>query len=177
MKRFAKYLLNYIFNEIVTHIPIRILRISFLRLFNKKIHKKTLILLHAKILNFWKISIEEGVVINQYCLLDCRVNNISIGKHSDIGPFTRIWTLGHDPNSPTHNVYGGSVIIGHHVWIAAGATILPGVTLSNGTVVGASSVVHKSTEMNDVVAGNPAVFRRKRVNDLTYKILWDPIFQ
>lgn len=48
------------------------------------------------------------------------------------------------------------VSIGSDVFIGAGATILPGVTVGNRCVVGAGSVVTKSVPDGTVVAGNPA---------------------
>lgn len=46
-------------------------------------------------------------------------------------------------------------------WIGAGATILPGITIGENSVVGAGSVVTKDVEPNTIVAGNPArVIRR-----------------
>lgn len=116
---YAGSFLNYFYNNLLTHLPIHFVRRGFLRLFNKRISKSCVILMHTRILNFWKIEIGERVVINQYCLLDCRQFAIAIGNDTDIGPYTRIWTLGHNPDSETHDLYGGDVIIGHHVWIAS----------------------------------------------------------
>jgi len=48
------------------------------------------------------------------------------------------------------------IIIGDGVWIGANAVIMPGVTLAEGTVVGAGSIVTKSTEPYSVVVGVPA---------------------
>jgi len=48
------------------------------------------------------------------------------------------------------------VTIGDHVWIGTRALILPGVTIGDGAVVGAGSVVTKDVLPNGVVAGNPA---------------------
>jgi putative colanic acid biosynthesis acetyltransferase WcaF len=163
-------LLNYLFNNIITHIPIHSLRKLFLRLFNKRIHPSAVILMHTRILNFWNVSIGERVIINQYCVLDCRQHAIRIAQHTDIGPYTRIWTLGHNPDSDVHALYGGDVEIGHHVWIASGATILPGVQIGDGAVIAAAAVVHKSVEPLSVMAGNPATLIRKRNNPLTYAI-------
>ena len=187
IKRFFKFIglrrqtmesiLDYSFNNLITHIPNRFVRLSYLRLFNKNIHRSAVILMHTRILSFWKIQIDDGVVINQYCLLDCRVNRISIGTCSDVGPYTHIWTLGHSPDSETHAAYGGDVVIGHHVWIASRATILPNINLANGTVVAAGSVVVRSTSENDIVAGNPARVTRKRINDLNYRLNFNPILQ
>jgi maltose O-acetyltransferase len=169
--------LNYFYNNLLTHFPSHFVRKLFLRIFNKKIDKDCVILMHTRLLNFWKLEIGKRVVINQYCVLDCRRFRISIASDTDIGPYTRIWTLGHSPDSASHELYGGEVIIGHHVWIASGVTILPNIVLAEGTVVGASSVVHKSTRSKDIVAGNPAKFIRTRNNSLTYQLKYTPIFE
>ena len=54
-------------------------------------------------------------------------------------------------------------MVGNGVWIATGSTVLPGITLGDMSVVGASSVVVKSTEPYDVIGGNPAKFIKKRI--------------
>jgi len=174
---FAGALLNYFYNNLLTHIPVHFIRISFLRLFNKNVHPSAVILMHTRILNFWDIQIGKRVIINQYCLLDCRRHRIIIDYDTDIGPYTKIWTLGHMPDSEKHELYGGDVIIGHHVWIASNVTILPGVKMGEGCVIAASSVVHKSVGEKDIVAGNPAKFIRKRNNALSYKLSYKPILE
>ncbi len=176
-KNLVKSILDYSFNNLITHVPNRFFRLSYLRLFNRNIHPSAVILMHTRILYFWRIYIEEGVAVNQYCLLDCRVNRIYIGKHADIGPYTRIWTLGHIPDSETHATAGGDVIIGHHSWISSGVTVLPNLTIAEGTVVASGSVVVKSTSKDDIVAGNPAIFKRKRKNSLTYTLKFNPTLQ
>ncbi len=53
------------------------------------------------------------------------------------------------------------ILIERHVWIGAGAIILPGVTIGEGCVVGAGSVVTKSLPAGVVAVGNPARILRK----------------
>lgn len=177
MKIWLASLLNYIFNNIVTHIPWHGFRLFFLRLFNRNIAPTAKILLHVRILSFWDVRIGENVVINQYCLLDCRKFSVIIEHNTDIGPYTRIWTLGHDPDDDEHGLYGGDVRIGDHVWIASGATILPNLTLGKGCVIAASAVVHKSVNPAMIVAGNPATEVRRRKNSMKYKLSYKPIFE
>ena len=53
------------------------------------------------------------------------------------------------------------VHICRRVWIGAGSTILPGVTVGENAVVGAGSVVTHDVEPNTIVAGNPAKLIRR----------------
>ena len=68
------------------------------------------------------------------------------------------WARGH---KDWHGVRTGPVRIGDRVWIGFGATVLRGVTIGEGSVIGAQAVVTKDVEPYVVVAGNPArVVRR-----------------
>ncbi|WP_010076466.1 CatB-related O-acetyltransferase [Clostridium cellulovorans] len=55
--------------------------------------------------------------------------------------------------------------IGNDVWIGAGANILRGVTIGNGAVIGASSVVTKDVPPYAIVVGNPAKIVRLRCKE------------
>lgn len=54
------------------------------------------------------------------------------------------------------DLYEKPVVIGDDAWIAAGATVLRGVTIGNGAMVAAVSVVTSDVPPMTVVAGNPA---------------------
>lgn len=177
MNRILGAILNYLYNGLITHIPIHALRLNFLRLFNKNISKSAVVLMHTRILNFWKVRIGERTVVNQHCLLDCRVYKILIEADVDIGPYTRIWTLGHKPDSAYHELYGGDVTVHHHAWIASGVTILPNISIGKGAVVAASSVVTRNVDDLNIVGGNPAKFIRMRGNNLEYKLDYKPLFE
>lgn len=59
----------------------------------------------------------------------------------------------------------GPITVGNDVWIGRGARILSGVTIGDGAVIGAFSVVAKSVRPYAVVAGAPAIERRRRFTD------------
>ncbi len=72
----------------------------------------------------------------------------------------------------------GDIVIGNDVWIGSKALILSGVTIGDGAVIAARSVVTKDVAPYTIVAGNPARSRKKRFNDETINLLqklkwWD----
>ena len=72
----------------------------------------------------------------------------------------------------------GNTTIGNDVWIGYGATIMPGVTIGDGAIIGSKSVVTKDVEPYAIVGGNPAKVIRKRFSDVEIEELlamrwWD----
>ena len=57
--------------------------------------------------------------------------------------------------------YGRPIVIEDKAWIGINSTILPGVRIGYGAIVGAGSVVTKDVPPMTVVAGNPAKFIKK----------------
>lgn len=57
------------------------------------------------------------------------------------------------------------VVIGNDVWIGDAVIILPDVKIGNGAVIGAGSVVTKDIEPYTIVAGVPAVYKKRRFSE------------
>lgn len=66
---------------------------------------------------------------------------------------------------PVHLPLKGNTTIGNDVWLGLAATILPGICIGNGSVVGAAAVVTHDVPAYTIVAGNPAKVIRKRFDD------------
>jgi len=62
-------------------------------------------------------------------------------------------------------------VIGNDVWVGAAALVLKGVTVGDGAVIGAGSVVTKDVPPYAIVTGNPAQIIRYRFDDATIKRL------
>ena len=66
-------------------------------------------------------------------------------------------TINHDPDPDKRSAtYGRPIVIEDKVWIGINSTILPGVKIGYGAIIGAGSVVTKDVPAMAVVAGNPA---------------------
>ena len=61
----------------------------------------------------------------------------------------------------------GDTVVGNDVWIGQNVTVLPGVHIGDGAIVGACSVVSKDVPAYHIVGGNPARVIRKRFDDET----------
>lgn len=61
----------------------------------------------------------------------------------------------------------GDTVVGHDVWIGYRAIIMPGVTIGDGAIIGACSVVTRDVEPYSIVGGNPARLIRKRFDEPT----------
>ncbi|MBB6469600.1 acetyltransferase-like isoleucine patch superfamily enzyme [Aminobacter lissarensis] len=69
------------------------------------------------------------------------------------------------------SVFKGPTVVGHDVWIGYRAMIMPGVSIGNGAVVAAGSVVTKDIPPYAIVAGNPAKLVRMRFDPDTVSVL------
>lgn len=103
--------------------------------------------------------------INKGCFLLLR-NDLFIGKNSTIAYGASILT-GANPHA-SHNKLGkiypkmtAPVVIGDNCWIGANATILPGITIGDCSIVAAGAIVTKDVPPGVLVAGNPAVIKKR----------------
>ena len=102
------------------------------------------------------IKIGKNVFINACCRFQDQ-GGIEIGDGSLIGHNTTIATLNHDFNPDKRaNLHPSPVKIGKNVWIGSDSTILPGVEIGDGSVIGAGSIVTKNVPANSIAVGSPA---------------------
>ena len=105
--------------------------------------------------------------------INCYISNAKIGNNVMMGPDVLYIESNHRfdltdvPMIEQGNAPEKGLIIGDDVWIGSRAIFLPGVSVGNGAVVGAGSVVTKDVPEWAVVAGNPARIIRYRKDVLS----------
>ncbi|AOV15977.1 transferase [Acidihalobacter aeolianus] len=103
------------------------------------------------------IRIGRKVIINQGCTV-YDMGGVEIADLVMIGPNVSLITASHplDPAERRAFIEVRPIAIGRNVWIAAGATVLGGVSIGENAVVGAGAVVTRDVPPNTFVAGVPA---------------------
>ena len=103
------------------------------------------------------IRLGRNVFINQNCTM-YDLGGIDIGDDVMIGPNVSLITSGHplEPSQRRAFVVAKPIVVERNVWIAAGATVIGGVTIGENSVVAAGSVVTHDVPPNSLVGGNPA---------------------
>ena len=102
-----------------------------------------------------RVLFGKNVFINHSAVFSAS-GGIEIQDGVSLAPGVRIATINHDFNN-RHTIYTyGKVTIKKNAWIGMGATICPGVTIGENSVVAAGAVVTKNAPSNVVVGGVPA---------------------
>lgn len=129
-------------------------------------------------------SIINNVTIGKFCSLASGIR-IAPGKHPTSKYVSTHPSTYYNPENLQGNLgaqtsfaYSLPVTIENDVWIGANAIIIDGVTIGNGAIVAANSVVTKNVEPYSIVAGIPAMHQRYRFNESQINFLqqfkwWD----
>lgn len=109
----------------------------------------------------------DQLIIGKFCMIASGVTFIMNGANHlnnaissfPFAIFGKDWSGAMEGKSYPNK---GNTIIGNDVWIGYDATIMPGVEIGNGAIIGSKSVVTKDVEPYSIVGGNPAREIRKR---------------
>lgn len=163
----------YLYNHCVTRIPSYAVRHAWLRVVLRMRIGAGAAVHMGCFFTGRHVRIGRNTVINRNCYLDGRAG-LSIGDNVSVSPECYLLTLGHDARDPGFKASPGPVAIGDRAWLGARAMILPGVTLGEGAVVGAGSVVTRPVDAYAIVAGTPAKRIGERPKGLAYELRYFP---
>nr|WP_207745244.1 acyltransferase [Clostridium saudiense] len=166
--------MNLIGNIIITRIPSRRIRIAYYKMIGMKSGNNVSICRYTELLAAEKLKTGNGVNIGWRCTIDAR-GEIEIGNNVVIASDSIILTADHDVNDTNFKARYRKITINDRAWICTRSTVLGGVTIGEGAVVAAGSVVTKDVEPYTIVGGIPAKVIGRRNSNLQYKIPKSPI--
>lgn len=133
-----------------------------LRLFGARIGYQAHIYPSARIWAPWNLTMGEHSCLGPF--VDCyNVAEVILGDFCTVSQYAYLCGATHEYTDLRMPLVAKPIRLGSWVWVGAGAFIAPGVTVAEGAVVGARSVVTRDVEPWTVVAGNPARFLKMRV--------------
>jgi carbonic anhydrase/acetyltransferase-like protein (isoleucine patch superfamily) len=113
------------------------------------------------------ISVGEKTVLQPHCLLSAAEGSIRIGADVGIGPYCAFYPHDHGTaagqnirNQPL--VIKGDIVVEDGAWLGHGVTVLSGVRIGRGAVIGAGSTVASDVPDEAVASGVPARVFMKR---------------
>jgi len=142
--------------------PLHSWRSFLLKCFGAKVGKGVHVYPGVKIWAPWNLILDDECGIASGVELYSQ-GLITVGKRAVISQGSYICTGTHDYNDKGFPLYTLPITIGDNAWIAAGAFVHPGVTIGNGCVIGARSVVTKNMPEWMVCAGFPCKVIKERV--------------
>ena len=108
----------------------------------------------------------DKLIIGKFCQIAAGVEFVMNGANHQMNAMTTypFYILGweQEPPSLADLPCKGDTVVGNDVWIGQNVTILPGVHIGDGAIIGACSVVAGDVEPYTIVAGNPAKLIRRR---------------
>ena len=162
--RFARLLwgLVYLLLFRFSPIPFHEWRSFILRLFGAKIGKGVHVYPAVRIWAPWNLEIKDHAGIASGVNLYAQ-GKILIGRKTVISQGAHLCAGTHDYTREGFPLYTKPIVIGDEVWIAADVFVHPGISIGNGTVVGARSVVTRSLPEWKVCSGHPCIPVKNRV--------------
>ena len=105
----------------------------------------------------------KNVFVNHGCYF-MDGGGVHIGDNVFIGPFCGFYTASHPMNYADRNrglERALPIRVGDNCWLGANVSVLQGVTIGSGCVIAAGSVVTEDVPDNCMVAGVPAVIKKR----------------
>ena len=161
--RLARLLWNIVFGIFFRFSPkpLHFWRTMLLKIFGAELGKGVHVYPNVKIWAPWNLTLGDESGIANGAIIYSQ-GKVTIGKRCVISQGAHLVSGTHDYTLPGFPLVTKPIKIGDHVWIAAEAFIHPGITIGNGCVIGARSVVVKDLPEWMVCTGHPCVPIKKR---------------
>ena len=135
--------------------PMHAWRAFLLRCFGAKLGPRCHIYPGARIWAPWNLQCAEGAAIADEAVI-YNAARLSMGAYAIVSQQAYVCTATHDFDDPAFPMIVAPITLGARAWVCARASVLPGVSLGDGAVLGLGAVATKDLEAWQIHAGNPA---------------------
>ena len=135
--------------------PMNAWRLFWLRRFGATMHGAPFVHGRATVVRPWNLTMNERACLGQGCTAYC-LDRVELGEGATLAQEAYLCTGTHDFNHPDTPLKTAAITVGAYAFIGLRATVLPGVAIAPGCVVGAGAVVTRDTEPWSIYGGNPA---------------------
>jgi putative colanic acid biosynthesis acetyltransferase WcaF len=142
-------------------LPFSSLRRTLLRCFGAEIGEGAVIKPGVRVKFPWKLKTGKNCWLGEDVWID-NMAPVTIGDNVCISQGAYLCTGNHDWEDPAFSLITQPIRINDGAWIAARASIGPGVVIGRCSVVGLGTVVNKNIPSHQIHGGNPAKFLQKR---------------
>ena len=136
-------------------------RLFVVRVFGADVSGAPFIHQRAKISHPWNLEIQDGVAIGDGASIYCQ-DRIVLEHHVTIAQECYLCTGTHDFSSQNLELVTLPIIVKSEAFLGLRVTVLPGVTIGSGCIIGACSVVTRDVPDRVIAVGNPARVSRCR---------------
>lgn len=135
------------------------MRRVILRVFGATVGSEVNIYSSALIYYPWNLKIGDHSSIGEWALI-YNLGQVTIGERTTISQRVHLCAGTHDYKDPAMPLVKSSIEICDDVWVCADAFVGAGVVINDSSIVAARAVVVKNVAKAEIVAGNPAVFKK-----------------
>ncbi|WP_245479027.1 putative colanic acid biosynthesis acetyltransferase [Rubrivivax rivuli] len=136
-------------------------RAALLRLFGAQLGPNCHIYPAARVWAPWLLVCEDAVCIADEAVV-YNPAGVHLGSHCVISQQAYLCGAGHDVDDPAFPMVSRHIEVGAYAWVAARATVCPGVQLGEGAVLALGAVATRALQPWGVYAGVPARWHRQR---------------
>ena len=135
--------------------PLHAWRALVLRAWGARLGARCLVYADAVIWAPWQLTMGDDACIGDAVEV-YNVAPITLGARAVVSQQAFLCAGSHDHRREDFPLISAPITLGARAWVAARAIVLPGITIGEGAVVGAGSVVTRDVPAGCTVAGNPA---------------------
>ena len=159
-KRSLWYLVNLFFFDTSLPFPSGF-KVMLLKQFGASMGSSVVIKPKVNIKYPWFLQIGSNTWIGENVWID-NLTDVTIGDNVVLSQGAYLLTGSHDYSDEAFSLITGKIILEEGVWIAAKATVCPGVTCKSHSVLSVNSVATHDLNPYSIYQGNPSVEKRKR---------------